>query len=226
MRLKYRVTLAVISILMVMTLFVSSSYSLWKVTVAQQEENVISSGCFNIELKAIDGSKNINLGNTYPMTDEKGKNLSPYTFVITNNCTIDASYTIYLNQLIGDSKTDETPSEEKENIEDYIKYTFKKEGSDTTEEEAKSLKDLETIPSEELEPTDITFNYSGKNVKTTYKLDSGTLTGKKENASNGEEDKYILHLWISDEATNSIAGQTFEAGISVVAYATNLDKTA
>ena len=222
MRLKYRVSLAVISILMVMTLFLSSSYSLWKITVTQGGENVISAGCFDVKLENVDNNNNINLTNTYPMTDEKGKNLTPYIFKITNNCTIDASYTIYLNQL--DSQNKVTNGDQK--IEDYIKYTFKEQnGAGTTDETAKKLKDGTAVTTDDLNTADITFNYGdGKNIQKTYALGTGVVTGRTGDTGAGGSKTYELHLWIGNEANKTIGGQTFEAGVSVVAYATDASK--
>ena len=97
MRLRYRIPLAIIAIMMVVTLSIGSSYALWKVTKEQDVANIITTGCF--EVSFIEESNSINLTNTFPITDEKGLTTTPYVFTLKNTCTIDADYTIYLNTL-------------------------------------------------------------------------------------------------------------------------------
>ena len=41
----------------------------------------------------------IHLTNAYPITNEEGKKLTPYSFTITNTCDLFASYTVNLEIL-------------------------------------------------------------------------------------------------------------------------------
>ena len=41
----------------------------------------------------------IHLENAYPILDEEGKTLTPYSFTITNTCDLFASYTVNLEML-------------------------------------------------------------------------------------------------------------------------------
>lgn len=204
MRLKYRIPLATIAILMVATLFIASSYALWKVTIYQETENIIETGCFSLEFQDI--SSSINLDNTYPMSNEKGMKMKPYEFKITNTCTVDAKYTIYLNTL----------EVEGTKLNDHlIKYSLLK-----TDGAVAVATTLDTAK----ENLDISHFSFDKGIEKSYEIGTGTLKGKTaEESSDGESATYSLRLWIDESATNSIAGQTFEAGISTIAYATKLE---
>lgn len=216
MRLRYRIPLAVIAIFMVMTLFMASSYALWKVTIYQETENIIETGCFSLEFK--DESSSINLGNTYPMSNESGMKTIPYIFTVKNTCTVDAKYTIYLNTLEVDGVK----------LEDsLINYSLVKvDGALAT---AQTLDTAKT----NMDTSHFTFT---KKILKSYELETSTLKGKTdENSDDGGFATYSLRLWIDESGKNAvrdkegnvithgIEGQTFEAGISTIATATKLD---
>ncbi len=216
MRLRYRIPLAVIAIFMVMTLFMASSYALWKVTIYQETENIIETGCFSLEFK--DESSSINLGNTYPMSNESGMKTIPYIFTVKNTCTVDAKYTIYLNTLEVDGVK----------LEDsLINYSLVKvDGALAT---AQTLDTAKT----NMDTSHFTFT---KKILKSYELETSTLKGKTdENSDDGGSATYSLRLWIDESGKNAvrdkegnvitpgIEGQTFEAGISTIATATKLD---
>ena len=81
--------------LLVITLGVSFAY--WIITLSQTGVNEIASSCFSITLTNEQNA--INLQKAYPILDEEGKKLTPYTFTIKNNCDTYASYTINLELL-------------------------------------------------------------------------------------------------------------------------------
>lgn len=204
MRLRYRIPLAMIAIFMVLTLFMASSYALWKVTIYQETENIIETGCFSIEFK--NESSSINLGNTYPMSDASGLKTTPYTFTLKNTCTVDAKYTLYLNTLaVNGTKLDDN----------LIKYSIVK--SDGALNVVQKLATAKTN-------SDLSHFSFNKKVLKSYELGTGTLKGKSSDTSNdGGSATYSLRLWIDSSATKTIANQTFEAGISTIATATKLD---
>lgn len=203
MRLRYRIPLALLAILMVITLFIASSYALWKVTIYQETENIIETGCFKLDFE--DVSSSIQLDNTYPMPDESGMKLKPYIFTISNTCTIDAKYTLFLNTLDVD----------KEKLDDgLIKYSIVKSDG------ALAVADTLNAAPKNIDTSHFTFD---KKILTSYEIGSGTLKGRTSKTSeDGETATYSLRLWIDESATNDIAGQTFEAGLSTIAYATKL----
>lgn len=85
-------------ILLIVTIIISLSsitYAIFNVTTSQSGINQISTmKC--LELTFSNQENNINLTNTYPMTDERGAKNTPYTFTLTNNCGTYVEYTIGL----------------------------------------------------------------------------------------------------------------------------------
>lgn len=212
--LKYRVTLAVIAILFVICLFVGSTYALWQIQEVQKTENVINSGCFDITFEA--ETNTINLTNTYPISDQKGLRLKPYTFTIKNNCTVKADYTLYLNVM--NITKDESSKIMGQIPDNNIKYSLKK----TTDSQA--VVNLITAD-EKINPDKEAFK-DASNIKTSYILDEGTLTGATAEPdgainSDGESVTYELRLWIDEKATTAINYYRFEAQVATIARAIN-----
>jgi len=72
------------------------TFALWQTTLTQQSTNIITSGCFKVELT---DENPITLGNAYPITDVEGSSLTPYTFTITNTCNSLVGYQVNLEVL-------------------------------------------------------------------------------------------------------------------------------
>ncbi len=85
------------SVLIVTVLGIGASYSLWNTSVSQDKVNTAMTSCFDITYSS--ESNAINLEKQYPISDEAGSKLTPYTFKITNNCDINAYYKINLETL-------------------------------------------------------------------------------------------------------------------------------
>ena len=94
---KINIIIACFSIVMIIFLGVGISYSMWNISLKEDKVNTVMTSCFDITYSS--DNNNINLSNTYPITDEKGLSLTPYTFTITNNCDINAYYKINLETL-------------------------------------------------------------------------------------------------------------------------------
>ena len=204
MRLKYRLSLAIIAICMVITMFVASSYALWSITITQESKNAVEAGCFTISFTDVTSS--INLDNAYPVTDAKGMKTSPYTFQIKNVCTVDARVSILLNVL-----EDSTVSE------NLIKYSLILK--DAAVETPKWLKNAEDMT---LRTNTSQFGLE-KAVRKVYEIGTVTLKGSSTpDVDDGASATYNLKLWIDESATNAIFRQKFEAALSTVAYATTL----
>ena len=75
------------------------SFGYYLISSGQDENNVAGSKCFKLELT--NQSKEITLDQMYPISDEEGMSLTPYTFTLTNTCDIDASYSINLEMIEG-----------------------------------------------------------------------------------------------------------------------------
>jgi len=152
-------------LLVAITITVGVTYALWQVTLQQSSSNVITTGCFNVTLEEGDA---ITLNNAYPITDEEGKELTPFTFTIKNSCNEKASYVINLETI---STGDKILSDE------YVKASLK---------------------NNEKELFLSTLNSTNENVEKVvesslkaYKLTTGVL-----NAS--EEKTFELRLWMDE----------------------------
>lgn len=99
MRLKSRILLISTIIIFILTIFIGTSYSLWQTINTQDSVNTATTKCFNVEITSQKNS--ITLENAYPISNEKGKKLTPFSFTITNTCDIFASYTVSLESLKG-----------------------------------------------------------------------------------------------------------------------------
>ena len=89
--------LSVCLLLIIGLLGVGVSYSLWNISNSQDKVNTVMTSCFGITYSS--ETTAINLEKQYPISDEAGSKLTPYTFKITNNCDIDAYYKINLETL-------------------------------------------------------------------------------------------------------------------------------
>ena len=96
---KKKVGLIVLSLCLVGIIAIGVSYAWWRFTAIQTGENTASSKCLKLELS--NESEAINLTNMYPITDEEGRKLTPYTFTLTNTCTVSAAYKLNMEMLEG-----------------------------------------------------------------------------------------------------------------------------
>ena len=92
---------SIIVLIILSVLGISLAY--WQIVRNQSSthNNIAGTGCF--ELTADIGSTNesdaVKLLKTYPISDEDGLNLSPFTFTITNTCSYYATYQVNLETL-------------------------------------------------------------------------------------------------------------------------------
>ena len=86
-------------IVLLLILGIGFSYAWWRYTVIQDNPNTAMSKCLSIELA--NQANEINLTNMYPISDEEGRKLTPFTFTLTNTCTMSAKYTLNLEMLEG-----------------------------------------------------------------------------------------------------------------------------
>ena len=96
---KRNVVFISISLVIILLLGIGVSYSLWNSSVSQDTVNTATTKCFNVEITSQKNS--ISLENAYPISNEKGKKLTPFSFTVTNTCDIFASYTVSLESLKG-----------------------------------------------------------------------------------------------------------------------------
>ena len=86
-----------ISLGLIILLGIGFSYSMWNISVSQDTTNLAESKCFDLSIT--NKENNISLDNAYPISNDKGKSLTPFTFTVTNTCDITAQYNINLEVL-------------------------------------------------------------------------------------------------------------------------------
>ena len=100
---KRKKVLMIIGIFIVVCVIIGVSYAYWLFTRNQTTMNKLLVGCLTLSLS--DEQNDINLQKTYPISDEEGAKLVPYSFTITNTCDLFADYTINL-EILGESTLD------------------------------------------------------------------------------------------------------------------------
>ncbi len=116
---KRQLLVTLLSILGVTAISLGSAYAVFTSISKSADYNVIKVGTLNIDFG--EGSSNtIKLSGQYPMSDEEGVKLTPYTFTIENTGTLPANYEIFIQ--------DDTDMIEQDNCannqlnKDYIRY--------------------------------------------------------------------------------------------------------
>ena len=101
MQRKITIISLLIAVLLVITITIGTSYSLWTTSVQQASVNTVDVGCFRITFNDINitGGGDISLSNAYPLSNRYGKVLAPYKFSISNQCSVAASYDVILETL-------------------------------------------------------------------------------------------------------------------------------
>ena len=67
-------------VLVVIVCVIGVSYAYWRLTLTQTGTNTIASSCLEVSITKEENP--INLQKAYPITDEEGLSLTPYTFTI------------------------------------------------------------------------------------------------------------------------------------------------
>ena len=99
MKNKKKLIITSISIIAICIAFIGLSYAYWYVRNIQDTTSNATTGCFQVELTNQSGE--INLDNAYPITDEEGLKLKPFSFTIHNTCSIFAHYYVNVELLEG-----------------------------------------------------------------------------------------------------------------------------
>ena len=96
---KRKIILTILIICLICLVGIGISYAYWKFTYIQTDNNTAISKC--LKLDVTNESNEINLINMYPISDEEGRKLTPYSFKITNTCSMSAEYKVNLEMLEG-----------------------------------------------------------------------------------------------------------------------------
>ena len=93
---KNKTLLIILGTLIVTFTVIGVSYAVWRLILSQTNKNSLATTCFSVSMT---DSNAISLEKAYPIIDEEGKKLTPYTFTITNNCDSYVKYEVNLELL-------------------------------------------------------------------------------------------------------------------------------
>ena len=93
---KKKIIIISLVVMLLITSVITFSYAFWGMTNEQTTMNKLTSGCLSITLEGEDA---ISLNNAFPITDEDGMKLKPYSFTINNTCDLFVSYNVSLEIL-------------------------------------------------------------------------------------------------------------------------------
>lgn len=200
MRSGYKVTLGILTIMILVTITIGTSYSYYSIASTQADPNEFSTACFDVSYT--EGSNgSINLSATYPMSESDAlTRLQPYEFTITNTCTSEnasnpVNYIVTLNTLTSNAST--LPLS-------LLRYKLNETSPSVIDGTSGLLGSA----------TPYTF---GDSIKTTYDLDSSYNLANGSLAP-GESITYNLYLWIDESAGNDVMNQTFNGRVLVYSY--------
>ena len=196
--------IGVLVFIFIMVIFTGVSYAYWQKNYAQKSTNKIKSGCFSFELT---DENPINLANTYPISETDAMKNTPYTFTITNNCSIDMYYNVTLNTT-GSS-----------DLDNYLNYKLLDEKGNTVGPKIiGSTKKYD-------EYNNYTYtdeNNNTYNILNSYILTSGSLTKATMNSDNsavvtkGQSKTYKLYVWMDESVEDlSTMGKSFTGKVIV-----------
>ena len=196
--------IGVLVFIFVIVIFTGVSYAYWQKNYAQKSTNKIKSGCFSFELT---DENPINLANTYPMSETDAMKNTPYTFTITNNCSIDMYYNVTLNTT-GSS-----------DLDNYLNYKLVDEKGNTV-----GPKIIESTKKYD-EYNNYTYtdeNNNTYNILNSYILTSGSLSKATMNSDNsavvtkGQSKTYKLYVWMDESVEDlSTMGKSFTGKVIV-----------
>lgn len=197
MRKGYKITLGVLTIMILITLTIGTSYSYYSIADEQTSPNVMATTCFDISYtEGTNGSIALNTaGNyAYPMSEANAlAKLRPYTFTITNNCT-NANASGGVNYVVTINTLTATPS----TLTSSLKYKLNTTGTTGV---------LNASNTYALNPNIKT----SEGIDTSYQLETGTLAP-------GATKTYNLYLWIDESAGNTVMNQEFTGKVLVYSY--------
>lgn len=200
MRNGYKIVLGLLTIMILVTITVGTSYSYYSISEEQTNPNVLTTTCFDVSFT---DSNVITLNAAgsymYPMSETTAlSKLTPYTFTITNSCTSatassNVNYVVTINTLTADES----------NLTNYLDYKLNVTAPVAETGIASALINNPYA----LNPNIVTE----EGIDTSYSLATGTLAP-------GESKTYNLYLWIDESAGNEIMGYTFTGKVLIYSY--------
>ena len=197
-----KTSLMILGICALVLSIIGVTYAFWQLRLQQTDENNLTTSCFDIEL--IDEKNAIKLEKAYPILDEEGEKLTPYTFTLRNNCNANVKYQINLESL---NQVDGVSIENDRLDSQYIKEKLNEKDKDGS---IRILTDNTSVEK--------TLDEAAES----YKLMTGYMTDKQEKT-------FELRLWLNGDLTTDdeeAMNKTCASKITIVAtYAKEAKKT-
>lgn len=192
MKTKKKMNWTAVYIIMVVLLVVAvltGTYALWQIVRNQEDESVVSTGCFNITYT---DKNEINLLAAYPMNETEAASLIPYEFTITNTCTIYAEYQVNLEVLTLDDNDDRVAF-------DNIQVEF-----------VSSISHMPTI-------NNVLTNFESVTPTLSVADSAFKLSVDDIGLAPGSSTTYELKHWLNENTTIEEMSKTFKTKIVVIA---------
>ena len=157
----------------IVVLLIGISFAAFSSDISGVEVQGIQTGCLKVDMT---DNGNLNISNAAPMTNESGLTSNPYTYTITNSCTVDASFTATLNIMSGSNLDNLSKIKVALDGDSYLAPTM-----------ISNLTETELVDSSE------------SNVVKTYSLDTGYLKV-------GESKTFNLRTWIDYDVESISGG--------------------
>ena len=157
----------------VVLLLIGISFAAFSSDISGVEVQGIQTGCLKVDMT---DNGNLNITNAAPMTNESGLTSNPYTYTITNSCTVDASFTATLNIMSGSNLDNLSKIKVALDGDSYLAPTM-----------ISNLTETELVDSSE------------SSVVKTYSLDTGYLKV-------GESKTFDLRTWIDYDVESISGG--------------------
>ena len=199
------VLMAVLVLLVVAVLVTTMTHAFWHKDYEQTGTNTVKTGCFSFTMT--EDTASINLQNTYPMTETDAMNaVTPYTFTITNSCSMDMYYNVTLNTTGNND------------LDNYIAYKLVDESNNVTGPGiVGALQPYDEYHNYTYTDTNGTYNILNSYVLTTGKLQSAVMNNDNTQVvTAGGSKQYRLYLWVDENTEGSATmNKTFTAKVIV-----------
>ena len=170
---KRKIGITLIGVIGVVVLLIGISFAAFSSDISGVEVQGIQTGCLKVDMT---DNGNLNITNAAPMTNESGLTSNPYTYTITNSCTVDASFTATLNIMSGSNLDNLSKIKVALDGDSYLAPTM-----------ISNLTETELVDSSE------------SSVVKTYSLDTGYLKV-------GESKTFDLRTWIDYDVESISGG--------------------
>ncbi len=170
---KRKIGITLMGVVGIVVLLIGISFAAFSSDISGVEVQGIQTGCLKVDMT---DNGNLNISNAAPMTNESGLTSNPYTYTITNSCTVDASFTATLNIMSGSNLDNLSKIKVTLDGDSYLAPTM-----------ISNLTETELVDSSE------------SSVVKTYSLDTGYLKV-------GESKTFDLRTWIDYDVESISGG--------------------